>query len=244
MGKSWLLPLALIALITTCAAASPPPIPAGSTQMLLVKTANWGAIAGTLQRYERTASGWQAVGASWPVVLGRAGLGWGRGLAAAPPDVPDKREGDGRSPAGVYYLGDAYGYSAAPPTGTQLPYRSLDRRDRCVDDVQAQEYNRIVTIGVERPETWKSAETMRRTDELYRWVVFVAHNSDPPVAGGGSCIFLHVWHDPSSPTAGCTAMARDNLETLLAWLKPEARPVLVQLPEISYAGLHRVWELP
>lgn len=64
-----------------------------------------------------------------------------------------------------------------------------------------------------------------------------------PVAGAGSCIFLHVWK-PGQPTAGCTAMAQPDLEALLLWLDPARQPLLVQLTTGNYATLRREWGLP
>jgi hypothetical protein len=34
------------------------------------------------------------------------------------------------------------------------------------------------------------------------------------------------------------------METLLAWLKPEANPVIVQLPRDQYERLRMPWNLP
>jgi len=85
---------------------------------------------------------------------------------------------------------------------------------------------------------------MKRPDDLYRWLIVVAHNQNPPIPGQGSCIFLHVWRSDSSPTAGCTAMAQQRLEGLLRWLRPEAKPVLVQLPESTFRTVRKAWKLP
>ena len=46
------------------------------------------------------------------------------------------------------------------------------------------------------------------------------------------------------PTSGCTAMERERLEELLAWLDPRKSPVLVQLPSHEYARLRAPWDLP
>ena len=64
--------------------------------------------------------------------------------------------------------------------------------------------------------------------------VFVAYNSYPVIKERGSCIFLHIWKNADAPTAGCTAMDRSNLETLVAWLDPTKKPYLVQFPESQY----------
>lgn len=226
-------------------AVANPAIPPQSTQMILVRSAHWQAQTGMLQRYERTVDGWHPVGAPWSVVLGRSGLGWGLGLISAPShDVPLKREGDGRSPAGIYQLKTAYGYAQAPPVGSLWAYKTIGEQDRCVDDVQASQYNSIVKIGSDQPVVWQSAEVMKRPDDLYRWLIVVAHNQNPPIPGQGSCIFLHVWRSDSSPTAGCTAMAQNHLEGLLRWLHPNAQPILVQLPETTYQTVRKAWKLP
>ena len=219
------------------------PVPADSRQMLLVTSAGWEATQGTARRYERTGVGsaWHPQGAAFPVSLGRAGLAWGQGLHTRP-NHPRKREGDGRAPAGVYRLREAVGYAAAPAPGVRLPYRVATKTLRCVDDPASTAYN---TLKEDSPaRDWTSAEDMRRTDDLYRWVIWVGHNDAPPQPGGGSCIFLHLRAAPDATTAGCTAMDEAPMAELLAWLSPAARPVLVQLPEDERRRLSEAWGLP
>ncbi len=90
-----------------------------SRQIVVVRTGNWQAFTGTLQRYQRASvsAPWQAVGFSIPVVVGRNGLAWGIGLHAMDQSMlPVKIEGDGKAPAGLFSLGL---YSA---TRRRLPY--------------------------------------------------------------------------------------------------------------------------
>ena len=58
----------------------------------------------------------------------------------------------------------------------------------------------------------------------------IQHNVAPVVKGKGSAIFLHVWRAPGVPTEGCTAMAKNDLLTLIRWLKPAKFPHLIQVP--------------
>lgn len=74
--------------------------------------------------------------------------------------------------------------------------------------------------------------------------IFVAYNSYPVTAGNGSCIFLHIWKDNATGTAGCTAMKKANLEKILNWLDPKKNPYLVQLTEDNYKDLQKKWNLP
>jgi L,D-peptidoglycan transpeptidase YkuD (ErfK/YbiS/YcfS/YnhG family) len=46
------------------------------------------------------------------------------------------------------------------------------------------------------------------------------------VPGRGSAIFIHQWRSPGAPTAGCIAMARQNLIWLVNGLMPEARLIV------------------
>ncbi len=232
----------VLALLALLLAASP--VPAESRQMVLSTTPGWDATTASVQRYERSAADqpWRAVGAPTEALVGRSGLGWGRGLHVGDLQGPAKREGDGRAPAGVFALRAATGYDATAPAGTRLPYREATADLRCVDDVASAHYNRLATDTPQRD--WKSAEDMRRTDGQYRYTIWVGHDDDPPQPGAGSCIFLHVRAEPPQPTSGCTAMAEDALRALLTWLDPAAHPVLVQLPAEERARRAADWGLP
>lgn len=226
-------------------AAGRSPVPAKTRQLLLSTSAGWGETRARLQAYERAAAGepWRAAGAPIDAALGRSGLGWGRGLHAPAADGPQKREGDGRSPAGVFDLRLVTGEDPRPPAGVRLTYREATPTLRCVDDPRSRFYNRLVDEA-ETAKDWASAEEMRRADGLYRFVVWVGHNDSPPVPGAGSCIFLHLRARPDSTTAGCTAFDPEPMERLLRWLDPAARPVLVQLPEPERRARGGEWGLP
>jgi zinc D-Ala-D-Ala dipeptidase len=223
------------------------PIPAETRQLLLATVGGWDDVKAELKRFERTDTGWKQVGVAWPAVIGVSGAAWGRGLhgdgAPAGDDGPVKKEGDGRSPAGVFALGASFGYDKTAPRGARLPYTQVDKDWLCIDDGRSAHYNRVLDTA-ELEKDWSSFEVMRRKDELYRRVIVVDHNPEP-APGAGSCIFLHLWHGPDGGgTAGCTAMAPEPMEALLAWLDPAARPVFVLLPADRAAALKESWALP
>jgi D-aminopeptidase len=233
----------VLGLVLLLAVASP--VPAESRQMVLSVSAGWDVTRAILQAYERATrdAPWMPVGAPIEASLGRAGLAWGRGLH--PPDLPgpQKREGDGRSPAGVFDLRLVTGYGKTAPPGTRMPYREAMATLRCVDDPQSIHYNRLADEGKTRKD-WSSAEDMRRKDELYRFVVWVGHNDAPVVPGDGSCIFLHLRPDPGYASSGCTAFELEPMEWLVRWLDAAAHPVLVQLPDAEYRARAAHWGLP
>ena len=137
----------------------------------------------------------------------RCALGRGGVVAAA-----DKREGDGATPLGVWpvrrvlYRPDR---GAAP--SILLPVSPIAPDDGWCDAPADLAYNRPVTLPYPA-----SCEAMWREDDLYNLVCVLAHNDDPPVAGRGSAIFLHLARPDYAPTEGCVALARADLEALLA----------------------------
>jgi len=203
-------------------------------------------VDGTVQRFERSSAtgSWRAVGPAVPVVVGRSGLAWGKGLASLRGPGPVKREGDGKSPAGVFLLSTAFGQTPVAPPGWQLPYRYLADEVECVDDIKSASYNRLTTRRGAAQADWSSSEKMWQ-EPLYKWGVVVDHNTSSPLQpAGGSCIFLHIWRGPGRGTAGCTAMDESALTTTIGWLAPRQAPLLVQLPRAEYKRLKSAWRLP
>ncbi len=215
-------------------------------QMVVVTTPDWDADGGRMQRFEKDARGWHAVAPAEPVRVGRSGSAWGIGLHPGQ-EGPRKREGDGRSPAGIFGIGEAFGYAASADTA--LPYQAMQASDYCIDVPGSPLYNRIVDADeVGRAAVEGSTEPMRRDlhaggDMRYVQGLVIRHNP-ANASPAGSCIFAHVWKAPDVATAGCTAMPASSMGALLAWLDPASRPVFVLLPEAAYARLQAPWHLP
>ena len=131
-----------------------------------------------------------------------------------------KREGDGMTPSGLYPLEFAFGY--APQICTKMEYRQTTGDDIWVDDVNSVQYNTWV-----RKADLKAAsyEEMRRTDKLYEYGIVIGYNRNPVVKGHGSAIFFHVWEGEGTSTAGCIAMAEEDILALLGWLDPSQKPM-------------------
>jgi L,D-peptidoglycan transpeptidase YkuD (ErfK/YbiS/YcfS/YnhG family) len=216
-----------------------------SRQCLVVVSRDWNAKTGVLRAFERKGpqSAWQMHGPTIPVVLGKKGMAWGRGLLDFKA-ATFKMEGDNKAPAGIFRLGPAFGY--APKSGARwikLPYVPLTKQTEGIDDPRSRYYNRLIDRSKVAKVDWRSSEQMLRHDTLYKWGVFVKHN---PAAqpGAGSCIFMHIWKNSAAATAGCTAMPEKDLINLLRWLDPAARPVLVQMPHREYGELQSNLALP
>lgn len=209
-------------------------LPQDTQQAIVVTNQNWEQTTARLQRFERKDDQWKKSGQDYLVQIGRTGLAWGTGLHQIPEGENMKKEGDGKAPAGIFELGNAFGYDQAFEA-LRLPYKVAGVRDYYIDDVTSADYNQWVTLSENEKNTpkehWQSFERMRRDDHRYEFGLEVEHNKSPIIPGNGSAIFLHVWKDKETPTAGCTAMSRDNMISLLEWLDPAKKPLLIQVPE-------------
>jgi L,D-peptidoglycan transpeptidase YkuD (ErfK/YbiS/YcfS/YnhG family) len=228
--------------------AGAPVVDAVTNQLVIVTVADWKATSGRLATFTRgSGQSWQRAGIAARVTIGRSGCGWAADLDPPTGPGPTKREGDGRSPAGIFPIGIAFG--AADQLETGLEYRAMTAHDWCIDVAASPLYNRIVDDRVVGTGALAgSTEPMRRDlhldgDRDYELGFVIGHNCDC-VAGAGSCIFAHLWKDAATPTAGCTALAEPDLRALLAWLEADARPVFVLLPEAEHARVAAAWGLP
>jgi len=223
-------------------------MPQGLTQalqLLLVVAADWACSNARLHRYQRlgVTAPWVSAGPPLEVSLGRSGLAWAQEFATPALTGPVKREGDGCSPAGAFPLTALFGTST-PAGGARLPWLQATPDLKCVDDPASRHYNRIVDRNSVDRIDWNSCEDMLRADGRYEVGAVVGCNVEPAVPGAGSCIFLHIREAPGAPTAGCTALARDDMAALAGWLDGARSPWLVQLPRAAYTDLRGPWRLP
>lgn len=178
-------------------------IPARSRQVVVAYGDGATAATGRVVLYQRHGSSWTTE-AAWASHNGRRG--W----------APNHREGDTRSPVGVFTLHDAGG--VLPDPGSRLPYHHdpaftppafwgpSHRHD--FDYVIAIDYNRVPgssPLDSRRPEGER--------------------------AGGG--IWLHL--DPGSGSSACVTLPREALQTLLRTLDPAQHPVIVMGPRDTLA---------
>jgi L,D-peptidoglycan transpeptidase YkuD (ErfK/YbiS/YcfS/YnhG family) len=217
-----------------------------SRQIIIVQVKTWDSFEAALSLHEKKDGEWQTVKQGIPVVLGKKGLGWGKSFAidyeALDKTAPVKKEGDSKSPAGIFAIQQAFGFSEKAPY-IKLPYIKLTDRIECVDDGESQYYNRIVDSSAIPLRDWKSSEKMSAID-VYKTGLVIEHNAQPVVKGCGSCIFLHIREAPDKGTSGCTAMAEDNLSFLLQWLDPVKNPLLLQFTVDIYRRIKEGSGLP
>lgn len=145
-----------------------------------------------------------AQGHRFTCALGRGGI------------TREKREGDGATPAGEFILRRVlYRADRGMRPETRLSVAPIGPRDGWCDAPGDPAYNRQVRLPIAA-----SAEHLRRADPVYDIIVTLGYNDAPVVDGTGSAIFMHIARANFSPTAGCVALRREDLQYVLKLCGP------------------------
>lgn len=155
--------------------------------------------------------GWAEIdGRKFRCALGRGGI------------VADKREGDGGTPVGGFPLRRLYVRTdkGATPTAP-VPIFITGKDDGWCDAPEHADYNKPVTLPFAA-----SHEKMWLDSDVYDLVLVIGHNDDPVVPYAGSAVFVHLARPDYSPTEGCIAFNRADLEAILGALGAADRVVV------------------
>lgn len=192
---------------------SSPNIPDNSSQIILVKESGfWIFSRTTVYAMGKKENHWSMVFDPMMAVIGRNGFA----------ETGAKREGDGKTPSGIYPLKTTFGYHES--VTTKMPYRQALGDDVWVDDPLSEDYNRWTKKSTTKATSY---EMMKRDDELYKYGVVIEYNTDPVIKGNGSAIFLHIWQGKGIPTAGCVAVSETDIAKIIEWLDPAAAPLMI-----------------
>jgi L,D-peptidoglycan transpeptidase YkuD (ErfK/YbiS/YcfS/YnhG family)/predicted deacylase len=144
-----------------------------------------------------------------PCVVGEGGL----------VDASRKREGDKRTPIGVFPL--RYGLfdpRAVPDFPRDLAFPFVPASEEMIWEEEGPNYNRLVlAAGKERLD---ERLTRKRAEPLFDVIVPIGFNDAVPEAGRGSALFIHAARADMRGTAGCIAVPRDQILELARRLRP------------------------
>ncbi|MDT8912166.1 L,D-transpeptidase family protein [Amycolatopsis sp. PS_44_ISF1] len=192
--------------------AEPPPLAYSgpARQLVTVVGSSASATTAVLTAWERSGGGWARALGPFSAFVGREGIG-------------RASETTSHTPAGVFTLTEAFGIR--PANGTRLPYRQVGPSDWWVSDPHSPLYNRYHSCAPGTcPFDEPAGEDLGRAGPVYDHATVIDYNRDPVVPGAGSAFFLHV--SGGRPTAGCVAIPGADLDSVMRWLDPAARPVI------------------
>lgn len=170
------------------------------TQMITVAGSGMDSSHVQVTYYKKDSEGQWAEQFSVPGYCGHNGMSY------------DKKEGDRKTPIGTYSFTTAFGVYADP--GSVIPYKVLDQNDYWVDDSSSQFYNQMVNTKT-TAKTWNSAEHLIGVLPQYHYALALNYNTENPVPGKGSAIFLHGYHTYKTWTEGCIAIPEEKMKLLL-----------------------------
>lgn len=124
-----------------------------------------------------------------------------------------KREGDGKTPTGIYGFGQAFGVAGDP--GTSRGWLQVNNNHYWVDDVNSLYYNKLVDAS-QTGIQWSSAEHLIEYKTAYKYAIAVNYNTSC-TPGAGSAIFLHC--STGGSTAGCISVSQSNMIHILQSLQ-------------------------
>ncbi|NGN67101.1 L,D-transpeptidase family protein [Streptomyces sp. A7024] len=170
-------------------------VPKESRQLVAVYGKGPDSASSTVVLYEKQGSKWRAEH-RWAAHNGKRG--W----------TPDHREGDKRSPVGVFTLSDAGGVLADP--GAKLPYSRSGAftAPRYWPKTHWHDFDLVLAIDYNRVKGRSPIDPTRPQGQK---------------KGGG--IWFHLDH--GSGTSGCVSLSKDAMTTLLRTLDPKQHPVAV-----------------
>ena len=146
-----------------------------------------------VQMYRKSGGTWDCI-VDCPAYVGQNGIG-------------KEREGDKKTPTGVYTLTQAFGIEKDP--GAKMPYVKVNKYLYwCADDNY---YNQMVDVR-DHPHTCRGEHLINYAPN-YNYAMALDYNKDC-VVGKGSAIFLHCM-GPNAYTAGCIAVSQENMIKIL-----------------------------
>jgi L,D-peptidoglycan transpeptidase YkuD (ErfK/YbiS/YcfS/YnhG family) len=227
------LALVLLALSAPAAARAHKPASCpdltGAERLVLVLGEGLDRSGARLRLYERSGKGWKAGGRAKPAMLGIDGMAWAWNAAAYAGGSSLKAEGDRRTPAGFFPIGQPFGFSSGPAGYVRLaPGESY-----CVDDPASAHYNTVLRKAAAGGASGEDMGTIA----LYRQGLFVDYPTNAR-AKGGSCIFLHTWRTRTSSTAGCVALAEKDVRQVQQWTAGR-KALIAILPQSAWKTLSR-----
>ena len=139
-----------------------------------------------------------------------------------------KKEGDGKTPVGVFRFTEAFGILENP--GAKMEYTQVNEDYYWVDDSGSKYYNQFVSLN-EVVKDWESAEYLCEYTESYRYVLATSYNVEQ-IPGKGSAVFLHCTSEDAEVTAGCIAVPEVYMKEIVKRVVPQCVLIIDDVEKI------------
>lgn len=130
-----------------------------------------------------------------------------------------KKEGDGRTPEGLFILGRMFSHDISKKT-KEGKEPGNNPNLYCYNDL-----NEVYECCVPgSPVGDKRNESEQMTNSLYKRAIFINYNYPQKNSIAGSCIFLHI---NNKATDGCVAVNFDIVDEIFQLISPNSTPILM-----------------
>ena len=131
----------------------------------------------------------------------------------------NKKEGDKKTPKGTFQIENLYfREDRIKKPLTLLKCIKIKKNMGWCDDISfPKKYNKLIKI-----EKKIRHEKLKRKDNKYNLLIPIKYNFKKPIAGMGSCIFIHLTKN-YKPTAGCIALKEKDFLIMLKLLKKDSK---------------------
>ena len=126
------------------------------------------------------------------------------------------REGDMKTPRGVYTFTEAFGILEDP--GCPMGYLQVDDSHYWNGDSNSDSYNKMISTRDYDDFSRKDSEHIIDYSVAYKYALNISYNVEG-TPGKGSAIFLHC-QTKNKYTAGCVAIPEDKMRMVIQNVKP------------------------
>ena len=131
----------------------------------------------------------------------------------------NKKEGDKKTPKGTFELDNLYFRKDRKEKPlTSLKCIEIKKNMGWCDDIRfPKKYNKLIKIKKRIKH-----EKLKRKDSKYDFLIPIKYNSKKPIAGRGSCIFIHLTRN-YKPTAGCIALKEKDFLIMIKLINKNSK---------------------
>ena len=135
----------------------------------------------------------------------------------------NKKEGDEKTPKGTFKIENLYyRKDRIEKPSTALKCIEITKSMGWCDDINLpKKYNKLIKVDKKIKH-----EKLKRRDHKYDLLIPIKYNFKNPIAGFGSCIFIHLTRN-YKPTAGCVALKEKDFLIMLKIIKKNSKIQIV-----------------
>ena len=192
----------------------------GAEQLLIVAAFREDATDAWVSLHQKQSDGsWHMIMTS-PGFIGKNGLG-------------KTREGDGKTPTGVFHFNRAFGIADDP--GCAIPYVKVDDDSYWSGDPrEGYRYNELVSLKELPGLDLESGDSEHIADYPYhyQYCLNISYNEEG-VPGLGSAIFLHCLAPAKPFTGGCVSIPEDHMRFVMQTVNGDTAVVIDSYEALS-----------